>query len=72
MWESKDGYIGLNMTLMGYDEDIWGGCEIECACTMRDFLGFWTELRQLSPRIYVHSPECRVFTPGEFEKEIQE
>jgi hypothetical protein len=69
IWENQDRYIGLNMTLMGDDDDFWGGCEIECACTVHDFLCFWKELRMLSPRIYVHSPECRVFTLDEFELE---
>lgn len=78
-WQDQDVYIGVNMTLMGGDDDIWGGDDdiwggsvIECACSMRQFIDFWRELHRISPRIYVHSPECRVFTPEEFEKEIKE
>ena len=72
LWQGQDAFISVNMTLMGGDEDIWGGSVIECACSMSQFIAFWCEMHRISPRIYVHSPECRVFTPDEFEKEIKE
>lgn len=69
-WRSGDRYIGLDMTLFDNMEPTsWGGSTITALCRAEDMMGLWIAVRERCPAVWLHSPDCDIFTLETFARE---
>lgn len=66
-WRGGDRHIDLDMTLLNDTEPlIWGGSTITARCRVEDLTALWTAVRERCPAVWLHSPDCEIFTPESF------
>lgn len=73
-WEWKAEYrspaaeLEIGITLLGSDSgaDVWGGSTLSGACDPRALLDLWSALRRSFPGVWLHDPECNIYTPDSF------
>jgi hypothetical protein len=73
-WEEDDRFIVLDMTLFELESGqiSWGGSGLITDCLISDVLALWKVLRRPHPCVWLHSPECRVYTEVSFLKEYND
>ena len=65
-WEDGNGRIDLNLTLFEIEPPAWGGSQLTAFCGRRDVLALWMHLRASHPAIWLHGPDCSIYTPEAF------
>lgn len=65
-WTNGNLHITLEMTLFEVDPPLFGGFALEADCTACELLQIWNALRQHLPRLWLHSPDCRIYKPNSF------
>jgi hypothetical protein len=70
VWNLDLSFVNLDMIIEGDNKDTWGGSNIECSCSEHSFISFWKDLMQISRQIYLHAPDCRMYTISSFKKEM--
>lgn len=69
-WTDKGGaHIMLGMTLFDVDPAPFGGFNLDADCSACELLHVWNALRANLPRLWLHSPDCRIYRPESFHAE---
>jgi hypothetical protein len=65
-WEEGERYLDLDFTLMESNEGefFWGGSNLRGRCTRADLLGCWSALNKRFEGVWLHGPDCRLYTPA--------
>ena len=69
VWERGGGRIEIGMTLFDEGGGVWGGSPLRASCVVDDLLGLWLAVRDSHGAVWLHSPDCRVYTPASFAAE---
>jgi len=67
-WEGDTGFIGVNVTLMGWNDKLWGGSELSVDCSPKELITLWKHLSSAHPGIWLHDPDCEMHTEESFLK----
>jgi hypothetical protein len=67
-WEEGDRYLDFDMTWMEPEDGwrVWGGSHLEGRCAKADLLRIWSALRERLEGVWLHGPDCRLYTPEGF------
>ena len=65
-WEDGNRRIDLNLTLFEIEPPAWGGSQLTVFCGGREILDLWMYLRASHPAIWLHGPDCSIYTPDAF------
>jgi hypothetical protein len=68
-WEHGGRHIEIGMTLFDDEEASWGGSPLRTSCTADDVLALWLAVRSSHGAVWLHGPDCRVYTPASFAAE---
>lgn len=71
-WEDDGGILELGMTLCEPDDArvCWGGSGIDGRCPAVGLLRLWEAIRAKLDAVWLRSPDCRVYTPRSFRREV--
>lgn len=53
------------------DPPTFGGLIVSADCATRTFLRTWTVLRKKFPAVWLHGPDCRMYSPDSFESLVE-
>src|SRR5262245_43118699 len=67
-WEDEDRYLDFDMTWMEPEDGrrVWGGSHFEGRCAEADLLRIWSALSERFEGVWLHGPDCRLYTPEGF------
>lgn len=66
-WERGGRRIDINMTLFeGGETSWWGGCILGTSCNISDLVDLWSSVRASHPAVWLHAPDCRIYSPDSF------
>jgi hypothetical protein len=68
-WSDEEDFVELNVTLMGWSDELWGGSEINANCSLESLVAIWKHLKAEHPGIWLHDPDCRMHTEASFLRE---
>jgi hypothetical protein len=68
-WEQGGRMIEIGMTVFDEGDGVWGGSPLRASCEAADLLGLWLAVRSSHSAVWLHSPDCRVYTPASFAAE---
>lgn len=68
VWTDDNQSLRLDLTLMEPDDGwlVWGGSNIQGTCDMEFLLNLWLHMRRHLEGVWLHSPQCQLFTPEAF------
>lgn len=73
-WEAEykrnEERINLQMAVAGDEDRLWGGTAISASCSSDLLLNLWSHLRRNGKAVWLHSPDCRIYSPESFKEEI--
>lgn len=65
-WIEKERWIEIRMSLFAGDSEIWGGSELRADCFVSDVVALWLNVRETHAAIWLHSPDCQIYTIESF------
>jgi hypothetical protein len=74
-WRDGDRYLDFDMRWMEPEDGrrVWGGSQLEGWATEADLLRIWAALSERFEGVWLHGPDCRLYTPEGFaQRELAE
>jgi hypothetical protein len=68
-WEHGSERIEIGMSLFDMEGSPWGGSPLRTSCTADALLALWLGIRSSLDAVWLHGPDCRVYTPASFAAE---
>lgn len=65
-WEQANRWIEVGMSVFDEPTVSWGGSELKTDCYVSDVVALWLEVQEAYPAVWLHNPECRIYTVAAF------
>jgi hypothetical protein len=72
-WEDGDRYLEFDLGWMEPEDGwrVWGGSQLEGRCAEADLLRIWSALSERFEGVWLHGPDCRLYTPEGFAQQLR-